>query len=170
MLRGFIYPVAVIDWHSRYVLAWHLSNTLDGAFCLAALRHALSKGRPTILNTDQGTQFTAELMPLPPACRPPTSRSAWTAAVASSIIPFANASGAASNLRTPTSTSMTRCINYKTGWRTISSYTTMKDRIKVSTIAHRLNGITRSDQRRPQPSGRNLFSPLRGPNIGTHNR
>ena len=60
LLRGFMYLVAVIDWHSRYVLAWQLSNTLDGAFCLAALRHALSKGRPTIFNTDQGAQFTAD--------------------------------------------------------------------------------------------------------------
>ena len=60
LLRGFIYLVAVIDWHSRYVLAWQPSNTLDGAFCLSALRHALNKGRPTIFNTDQGPQFTAD--------------------------------------------------------------------------------------------------------------
>ena len=60
MLRGFMYLVAVIDWHSRYVLAWQLSNTLDGLFCLDALRQALSKGRPKIFNTDQGAQFTAD--------------------------------------------------------------------------------------------------------------
>ena len=60
MLRGFMYLVAVSDWHSRYVLAWQLSNTLDGFFCLDALRQALSKGRPQIFNTDQGAQFTAE--------------------------------------------------------------------------------------------------------------
>ena len=58
--RGFMYLVAVIDWHSRYVLAWQLSNTLDGIFCLDALRQALSKGRPKIVNTDQGAQFTAD--------------------------------------------------------------------------------------------------------------
>ena len=58
--RGFMYLVAVIDWHSRYVLAWQLSNTLDGLFCLDALRQALSKGRPTIFNTDRGAQFTAD--------------------------------------------------------------------------------------------------------------
>ena len=52
--------VAVIDWHSRYVLAWQLSNTLDGIFCLDALRQALSTGRPQIFNTDQGAQFTAD--------------------------------------------------------------------------------------------------------------
>ena len=60
MLRGFMYLAAVIDWHSPYVLAWQLSNTLDGIFCLDALRQALSKGRPKIFNTDQGAQFTAD--------------------------------------------------------------------------------------------------------------
>ena len=51
---------AVIDWHSRYVLAWQLSNTLDGIFCLIELPQALSRGRPTIFNPDQGAQFTAD--------------------------------------------------------------------------------------------------------------
>ncbi|MDE0464593.1 MAG: IS3 family transposase [Caldilineaceae bacterium] len=60
LLRGFMYLVAVIDWYSRYVLAWQLSNTLDGIFCLDALRQALSTGRPKIFNTDQGAQFTAD--------------------------------------------------------------------------------------------------------------
>ena len=60
MLRGFMSLVTVIDWHSRYVLAWQLSNTLDGIFCLDALRRALCKGRPKIFNTDQGAQFTVD--------------------------------------------------------------------------------------------------------------
>ena len=60
LLRGFMYLVAVIDWHSRYVLAWQLSSTLDGIFCLDALRQALSIGQPKIFNTDQGAQFTAD--------------------------------------------------------------------------------------------------------------
>jgi putative transposase len=59
MPRGFMYLVAVMDWFSRFVLAWQLSNTLDGAFCLAALRLARQHGRPDIFNTDQGVQFTA---------------------------------------------------------------------------------------------------------------
>ena len=59
MLRGFMYLVAVIDWYSRYVLAWQLSNTLDGRFCLDALERALAQGQPDIFNTDQGAQFTA---------------------------------------------------------------------------------------------------------------
>jgi putative transposase len=58
--HGFMYLVAVIDWYSRYVLSWELSNTLDGQFCLAALEQALTYGTPEIFNTDQGVQFTAQ--------------------------------------------------------------------------------------------------------------
>jgi putative transposase len=57
--NGFMYLVAVIDWFSRYILAWELSNTLDGYFCQMALHQALTQGRPEIFNTDQGVQFTA---------------------------------------------------------------------------------------------------------------
>jgi len=60
MARGFFYLVAIIDWYSRYVLSWRLSNTLDADFCVEALEEALRKGRPDIFNTDQGAQFTSE--------------------------------------------------------------------------------------------------------------
>jgi len=60
MRQGFMYLVAVLDWYSRYVLSWQLSNTLDGYFCLDALQQALRTGRPSIFNTDQGVQFTAK--------------------------------------------------------------------------------------------------------------
>jgi putative transposase len=60
MPTGFMYLVAVIDWFSRFVLAWQLSNTLDGSFCLEALHLALKQGQPEIFNTDQGVQFTAK--------------------------------------------------------------------------------------------------------------
>jgi putative transposase len=60
MARGFLYLVAIIDWYSRYVLSWRLSNTLDTDFCVEALEEALKKGRPDIFNTDQGAQFTSE--------------------------------------------------------------------------------------------------------------
>jgi putative transposase len=60
MRHGFMYLTAVIDWYSRYVLTWRLSNTLEGRFCLEALDEALAMGRPEIFNTDQGSQFTAE--------------------------------------------------------------------------------------------------------------
>jgi putative transposase len=56
---GFMYLAATIDWYSRYVVAWRLSNTPDGAFCLEMLEEALSRGRPEVFNTDQGAQFTA---------------------------------------------------------------------------------------------------------------
>lgn len=59
LVSGFMYLAAVIDWYSRYVLAWRLSNTLDGSFCVELLDEALSRGRPEIFNTDQGVQFTA---------------------------------------------------------------------------------------------------------------
>jgi putative transposase len=58
--RGFMYLVAVLDWHSRYVLSWELSNTLDSEFCVAALEAALARQRPEIFNTDQGAQFTSQ--------------------------------------------------------------------------------------------------------------
>jgi len=60
MARGHVYVVAIMDWHSRRVLAWRLSNTLDVSFCVDALNEALSRfGTPTIFNTDQGSQFTS---------------------------------------------------------------------------------------------------------------
>ena len=59
MYRGWLYLVAVIDWFSRYVLAWEVSVTLEADFCVSALQQALSFGRPDIFNTDQGSQFTS---------------------------------------------------------------------------------------------------------------
>jgi putative transposase len=56
---GFMYLTAVMDWYSRYVLSWRLSNTLEVDFCLEALEEALSQGRPEVFNTDQGVQFTS---------------------------------------------------------------------------------------------------------------
>jgi putative transposase len=62
MKKGFLYLVAVMDWHSRKVLSWKLSNTLDADFCVEALKEALAKyGKPVIFNTDQGSQFTSFL-------------------------------------------------------------------------------------------------------------
>lgn len=57
--HGFLYLVAVMDWFSRYVLSWRLSNTLEGSFCVEALDEALSISRPEVFNSDQGSQFTA---------------------------------------------------------------------------------------------------------------
>lgn len=60
MARGFMYLVVIMDWYSRYVLSWRLSNTLDADFCVDALEEALSRGRPEVFNTDQGSQFTSD--------------------------------------------------------------------------------------------------------------
>jgi len=59
MQHGFLYLVAVMDWFSRYVLSWRLSNTLDGSFCLEALDEALAASQPEVFNSDQGSQFTS---------------------------------------------------------------------------------------------------------------
>jgi putative transposase len=56
---GFLYLVAVIDWYNRYMLSWRLSNTLTGSYCLEALDEALTRARPEIFNSNQGSQFTA---------------------------------------------------------------------------------------------------------------
>ena len=60
MKRGFLYLVAIIDWYSRCVLSWRLSNTMEADFCIEALKEALKKGKPEVFNTDQGSQFTGD--------------------------------------------------------------------------------------------------------------
>lgn len=60
MAHGFLYLVAVMDWYSRFVLSWRMSNTLDSRFCLATLEDALQAGTPEIWNSDQGAQFTSK--------------------------------------------------------------------------------------------------------------
>jgi putative transposase len=60
LAHGFIYLVVILDWHSRYVVSWELSTTLDKTFCLDALRRALLISKPEIFNTDQGPQFTSD--------------------------------------------------------------------------------------------------------------
>lgn len=60
MRHGFLYLMAIMDWYSRYVVAWRLSNSLEGSFCNECLDEALARSRPEIFNTDQGVQFTSE--------------------------------------------------------------------------------------------------------------
>ena len=59
MLHGFVYLMAIMDWYSRFVLAWEISTTLDTSFCLSAMKQALELSKPQIFNTDQGCQFTS---------------------------------------------------------------------------------------------------------------
>jgi putative transposase len=63
--RGFLYLMAIIDWLSRYVLAWRLSNTLEPEFCVEALEEALARHRPEFFNSDQGSQFTCPAFTAP---------------------------------------------------------------------------------------------------------
>jgi putative transposase len=66
MRTGFVYLVAIMDWYSRRVLSWRLSNTLDSSFCVEALEEAFARfGKPEIFNTDQGAQFTADAFTKP---------------------------------------------------------------------------------------------------------
>jgi putative transposase len=60
LLTGFVYLVAVMDWYSRYVISWRLSNSMDTLFCIEALQEALLKRSPEIFNSDQGSQFTSD--------------------------------------------------------------------------------------------------------------
>jgi putative transposase len=60
LAHGFLYLMAILDWYSRYVVSWRLSNSLDESFCLEALEEALAAARPEIFNTDQGVQFTGQ--------------------------------------------------------------------------------------------------------------
>ena len=65
MESGFMYLVAVIDWFSRFVLSWGVSNTQDADFCTSVLKRALRRGKPGIFNTDQGSQFTSDIFTEP---------------------------------------------------------------------------------------------------------
>ena len=60
MRNGFMYLVAIMDWYSRYIISWRLSNTLESQFCLDCLHESLGRGQPVIFNSDQGVQFTAK--------------------------------------------------------------------------------------------------------------
>ena len=77
--HGFLYLAAIMDWFSRHVLAWRLSNTLEGTFCIEALEEALNAARPEIFNSDQGSQLTASRSQRDSSVA--ESPSAWTAAV-----------------------------------------------------------------------------------------
>ncbi len=91
MRHGFLYLVAVMDWYSRHVLSWRLSNTLSGAFCLEALEDALAGGRPEVFNSDQGSQFTASAFT--GGWRRVVLRSAWTVAAGRSTTCSSNVCG-----------------------------------------------------------------------------
>ena len=97
---GCLYLVAIMDWASRHVLAWRLSNTRDAGFCVAALDDALARHGPRaeIFNTDQGS-VSSRAAPAPGACRPPASRSRWTAGAGAWTTSVSSGCGVRSNTR-----------------------------------------------------------------------
>ena len=100
MAQGFLYLVfrGRMDWHSRHVLAWKLSNTMDAGFCVAALEQALGKGRPEIFNTGQGAQFTSEAFTQ--TLQERGSGSAWMVRVGTwTTTPWSGCGGASSTRR-----------------------------------------------------------------------
>lgn len=97
MRRGCLYLVAIMDWATRKVLAWRLSNTMDADFCVAALEEALSRfGKPEIFNTDQAASSLRWLSPA--CCGMPRCGSAWTDAGAGWTMSSSSACGAPSNM------------------------------------------------------------------------
>ena len=97
--RGFFYLVAVMDWASRHVLSWRLSNTMDSAFCVEALDAALRSGTPEIFNTDQGARRLRAVGRSPASrsprrCAPPARSAPWTVAAATSTTSSSSGCGA----------------------------------------------------------------------------
>jgi putative transposase len=129
MLHGFMYLVAIMDWYSRYVLAWELSNTLDGLFCLTILERALLHAQPEIFNTDQGVQFTSlaftgRLQETGIRISMDGRGRHWTMCLSSGC-------GAASSTNTCTCTRLRRLCNWKRAWRATSASTTMSARTRA---------------------------------------
>jgi putative transposase len=163
MAKGFVYLVVIMDWVSRAVLAWRVSNTLGADFCVEALEEALSRyGRPEIFNTDQGSQFTSDdftgtlkrhgiMISMDGKSLPPRRRGAdaWTTSLSSDC-------GAASNTRRSTSMPMPpwpkpRPVSAP-GW----TFTTSSASTRASAIAHRVKFTRKAcgyvDDRRCRPA------------------
>ena len=134
--RGFLYLVAVIDWASRAVLSWRLSNTMDAWFCVAALEEALVKcGKPDIFNTDQGSQFTGAAFTgalIEAGCA-----SRWMGAAAGWTTSSSSASGARSNTRTSISKATPTVARRKPASANTSPSTTSAAFIRRLAIARR---------------------------------
>jgi integrase-like protein len=144
MAKGFVYLVVIMDWVSRAVLAWRVSNTLGADFCVEALEEALSRyGRPEIFNTDQGSQFTSDdfigtlkrhevMISMDGKSLPSRKRGAGAWTTFSS-----NGCGAASNMRRSTSMLMRMWPKPRRvlapGW----NFTTWSASTRASAVAHR---------------------------------
>ena len=137
MAKGFVYLVAILDLYSRKVVAWRTNNTLTSDFCVEALQEALMRfGRPEIFNTDQGSQFTAEVFTN--VLKPTTSRSAWTARGAGSTTCSSSGCGAVSSTRRSICMAMRRPDKSTRHWPATSVSTTGDDRISRLTRGRRM--------------------------------
>jgi len=155
MAQGFLYLVAVMDWVSRYVLAWRLSNLLEPSFCIEALEEALGKGRPEIFNTDQGSQFTT--MASLRCWALTASPSAWTAAAALPTISSWNVCGAVSNTRKSISRPMRAWRRPAAGSAPTSNSTTINGCTRHSVTALRSNCYREWDTEQNPPPPHEFF-------------
>ena len=135
MNKGFIYLAAVLDWATRRVLAWRLSNSMTADFCIDAVEAAIRDlGTPEIFNTDQGSQLPAKTLP---ACwKSIVFRTAWTGKAPGATTFLSNASGKASSMKKFICMPMTRWRMPGGAWGATSFFTTNADRIR------RLTGST----------------------------
>jgi hypothetical protein len=117
MKLGFLYLVAIMDWFSRYVLAWELSNSMEATFCVAALEMALESGTPGIFNTDQGSQFTSEDF------RMRKSVSAWMDEDESPTTSSSRGCGGPSNTKTSICTITPMGRRFERDWIVTSGFT-----------------------------------------------
>jgi len=117
MLCGFVYLVAIMDWFSRYVLAWEISTALDTGFCVRALGRALSFSKPDIFNTDQG--FNSPVWSLPGAFKGQRFGSVWMAVAGFTITSLWNGSGERSNMKRFISTIIRWSLRFDKGYQGI---------------------------------------------------
>ncbi len=140
MVRGFLYLAAVIDWYSRSVLSWQLSNTLDADFCIDALKEALWKGQPDIFNTDQGAQFTAKNSP---GCwTHMASGSAWMGKAATGITCSSNGCSEQSNTKRCTRKHTAMAEKPEPGSVSISVSITVSGPTRPSVTGHQVTYTT----------------------------
>ena len=129
MRKGFVYLAAVLDWATRRVLSWRLSNTLTTDFCLEAVEESLQRyGTPEIFNTDQGSQFTSSDF-VDAATAPWDPAAAWMARAAGSIMSSSSGSGKASSTKKFICMPMIRSLRLNKAWSAISGSITSAVRI-----------------------------------------
>jgi transposase InsO family protein len=155
MARGFVYLVAVIDWYSRKVLSWRLSNTLDASFCVDALEEAIDTyGKPDI----QIKAASSPVRTLQMCSKPIASGSVWVLKAARSIVCSLSASGASRSMRRFTSKPMMICDQRSARSTSTSDFTTANDGIRARMIRHRTVCIVNLSQSWRHNPGEQLSS------------